>query len=131
MDREHRLETDRALERRHDLALLEILVREVRAGEGRELDVDTVTCVAGRNHWAPLRHYVRERRMQFTNKEIRLDPTLELPEFRDNLDSRLIPLQRRLDERDAPIRIEKTGRGSFHLAVDGTLRLDEVAAPPT
>jgi predicted pyridoxine 5'-phosphate oxidase superfamily flavin-nucleotide-binding protein len=85
--------------------------------------------VAGRILWSLLRHYNAERRVEFTNKEVRLDPTLELPEFRDNLDSRLILLKRRLDERDAPIRIEKTGRGRFRLVVDGTLRLDEVAAP--
>lgn len=86
--------------------------------------------VAGRILWSLLGQYSRERRVQFTNKEIRLDPSLELPEFRDNLDSRLILLKRRLDEREAPIRIEKTGRGSFRLVVDGTLRLDEVSAPP-
>src|SRR5262249_7128262 len=42
--------------------------------------------VAGRILWSLLRHYTRERRVDFTNKEVRLDPTLELPEFRDNLD---------------------------------------------
>jgi adenylate cyclase len=85
--------------------------------------------VAGRILWSLLRHYTAERRVDFTNKEIRLDPSLELPDFRDNLDSRLILLKRRLEERDAPIRIEKTGRGRFRLLVDGTLRLDEVVAP--
>ena len=38
-------------------------------------------------------------------------------------------LKRRLDEREALIRIEKTGRGSFPSVVDGSLRLDAVATP--
>ncbi len=83
--------------------------------------------VAGRILWSLLNHHESEGRTDFTNKEVRLDPSLELPEFRDNLDSRLILLKRRLDERAAPIRIEKTGRGRFRLLVDTSLRLDLVA----
>ena len=80
--------------------------------------------VAGRLFWALLGHYQRDGRDEFTNKEIRLDPSLELPDFRDNLESRLILLKRRLDEREAPIRIEKTARGRFRLIVETDLRLD-------
>jgi GAF domain-containing protein/predicted pyridoxine 5'-phosphate oxidase superfamily flavin-nucleotide-binding protein len=86
--------------------------------------------VAGRILWSLLGHYEREQRVEFTNKEVRLDPTLELPEFRDNLESRLILLKRRLEERNAPIQIQKTGRGRFRLKVDTALRLETVSAPP-
>lgn len=84
--------------------------------------------VAGKLLWSMLRQYQAGGRTEFTNREMRLDPTLELPDFRDNFESRLILLKRRLDERDSLIRIHKTGRGQFRLAVASTLRLEEIPA---
>lgn len=80
--------------------------------------------VAGRILWSLLGQYESEGRVEFTNREVRLDRSLELPEYRDNFENRLILLKRRLAERGAPIRIEKTGRGRFRLGVTTNLRLE-------
>jgi hypothetical protein len=81
--------------------------------------------VAGRILWSLMRQHVADGRRDFSNKELRLDASLDMPGFKDNLESRLTLLKRRLDERAARVRIERTARGRFRLVVDGALRLVE------
>lgn len=82
--------------------------------------------VAGSILWALLRDHVASGRTSFNNRELRLDPRIRLPDVSDNLEARLILLSRRLVERQAPIRLEKTGRGAFMLRVDRPLELADI-----
>lgn len=79
--------------------------------------------VAGAILWKLANHYVREQRTEFSNRELRLDPALRLPDVCDNLEARLLLLQRRLQEHGPHLRIEKTGRGRFRLLVGRPLEL--------
>jgi len=84
--------------------------------------------VAGAIFWSLAQDYVNAGRTLFTNRELRLDPRIRLPELSDNLEARLILLQKRLDERSAGVRLEKAGRGRFRLAVARPLQLASVPA---
>jgi hypothetical protein len=79
--------------------------------------------VAGAIFWKLVNAYAGCGRVDFSNRELRLDPALRLPDIDDNLEARLILLSRRLKERCDFLGLEKTGRGRFRLRVERALQL--------
>jgi adenylate cyclase len=82
--------------------------------------------VAGAILWKLLNDH-RGGRSEFTNRELRLDPSLRLPDVSDNLEARLLLLHRRLSEQCPALRLQKTGRGCFRFDALAPVELAESA----
>ncbi|MEO8754782.1 MAG: GAF domain-containing protein [Casimicrobiaceae bacterium] len=106
-----------------------LTVRHYRADDSVFLGDDyLIKGVAGAIFCKLLRDYTRDGRTEFTNRELRLDPSIRLPDITDNLEARLILLQRRIAERASFLALEKTGRGRFRFCVRRPVQLVEMQA---
>ncbi|MNQ14859.1 hypothetical protein D3C85_278180 [compost metagenome] len=90
-------------------------------------DAYVIKGVPGRLLFHFLRLYAESGRCDFTNREVRLESALRLPDLKDNLETRLILLRRRLEERQTPVRLSRPGRGQIRLEVEGSPRLELIA----
>jgi hypothetical protein len=107
--------------------LVPLRVRHYEADGSVFLDDDyVIKGVAGAILWKLLRDHAREGRTEFSNRELRLSPEIGLPEVGDNLEARLVLLTRRLVDRQASVRLLRTGRGRFRLQVARPLQLAHV-----
>jgi putative methionine-R-sulfoxide reductase with GAF domain len=87
-------------------------------------DVYLIRGVAGAILWKLVAEFLRSGRREFSNRELRLAPELRLPDVQDNLEVRLLLLQRRLAEQQAAIQLEKCGRGRLRLTITRPLVME-------
>ncbi|NKX44637.1 GAF domain-containing protein [Roseicyclus persicicus] len=104
-----------------------VTVRHYPRDDSVFLDHDyLIKGVAGAILWRLLREHAATGRTEFSTRELRLDRSLRLPDHAENLDARLVLLRRRLQDRDACLQIEKTGRGLFRLVPSCRIALQDM-----
>jgi adenylate cyclase len=86
--------------------------------------------VPGRILWKLLRAHVETGRSEFSNRELRLDASLGLPALRDNLESRLVLLRKRLEQKCPELRMVSTSRGHFRLEASCRIELEDCESLP-
>jgi hypothetical protein len=91
-------------------------------------DAYLIRGVAGAILWKLVGEYLRSGRREFSNRELRLAPELRLPDVQDNLEVRLLLLQRRLAEQNAAIQLEKAGRGRMRLNIARPIVMEQQEA---
>lgn len=104
-----------------------VLIRHFGANDSIFIGDDyLIKGVAGAIFWTLVQDFVQLQRREFSNRALRMDPRIRLPDIDDNLEARLILLQRRLAEFGSIVALEKTGRGRFRLHVHRALQLQEI-----
>ncbi len=82
--------------------------------------------VAGRLLYHFVRCYADSGRCEFANREIRRETALKLPDLKDNLETRLILLRQRLEDKQGPVRLVRPERGQLRLLVAGRPEIEVV-----
>ena len=86
-------------------------------------DIYIVKGIAGALLRQMIEWHLESGRREFSNRELRLALAARMPDIKDNLETRLLLLRRRLDEKRAGLRIVRSGRGRLRIEATGQLLL--------